>query len=189
MDPRNPHSPAPLTPSTTRRCSFLTSFTSGTNYSTRAARRRTSATTASVSCLVRVPINPLCLCHPTRNISTTPPPRLPTSPHTNTPGLTGVGYKLVDELLTLPRGLSPQLEAAMESFTEQNKVRRFYVLSSVGFEVGVRRRGFGFVHSALPRLLKYSLRCVSFCSCTFPYSFYCFFCMFIAKYNLNIILK
>lgn len=86
-----------------------------------------------------------------------------------------MGYKLVDELLTLPRGLSPQLEAAMESFTEQNKVRRFYVLSSVGFEVGVRRRGFGFVHSALPRLLKYSLCCVSFCSCTFPYSFCCLY--------------
>ena len=38
-------------------------------------------------------------------------------------GLVGVGDKLVSELLALPKGLNPQLEAAIESFTEQKRAR------------------------------------------------------------------
>jgi len=38
-------------------------------------------------------------------------------------GLTGIGHKLVDELLTLPKGMNPQLTAAIESFTEAKKAR------------------------------------------------------------------
>jgi len=38
-------------------------------------------------------------------------------------GVVNVGHKLVDELLTMPKGMSPQLEAAIESFTEEKKAR------------------------------------------------------------------
>jgi len=38
-------------------------------------------------------------------------------------GITGVGYKLVDELLSMPAGLSPQIEAALEEFTESQRAR------------------------------------------------------------------
>ena len=38
-------------------------------------------------------------------------------------GLTNVGHKLVDELLTLPKGLNPAIEQALEEFTESKKAR------------------------------------------------------------------
>ena len=38
-------------------------------------------------------------------------------------GLVGVGNKLVEELLTLPKGLNPAIEAALEEFTENKKAR------------------------------------------------------------------
>lgn len=38
-------------------------------------------------------------------------------------GVCGVGFKLVDEVLTLPKGLNPQIEAAIEEFMEQKKAR------------------------------------------------------------------
>jgi len=38
-------------------------------------------------------------------------------------GLTGIGPQLLDELFTLPHGLSPQLEAALEDFTNEKRAR------------------------------------------------------------------
>jgi hypothetical protein len=38
-------------------------------------------------------------------------------------GITGVGAKLLDELFTLPIGLDPELEKAIEEFTAQKKAR------------------------------------------------------------------
>jgi len=38
-------------------------------------------------------------------------------------GVTGVGHKLLDELFTLPLGLDPALEKAIEEFTQQKKSR------------------------------------------------------------------
>lgn len=38
-------------------------------------------------------------------------------------GLANVGYKLVDELLHMPIGMNPQIEAAIEAFMERKKAR------------------------------------------------------------------
>lgn len=38
-------------------------------------------------------------------------------------GLTGVGAKLLEELFTLPQGMSPEIEEAIEQFTAQTKAR------------------------------------------------------------------
>jgi F actin bundling C terminal len=38
-------------------------------------------------------------------------------------GITGVGPKLLEELFTLPMGLNPEIEAALEEFTAQMKAR------------------------------------------------------------------
>ena len=55
-------------------------------------------------------------------------------------GVTGVGYKLVDELLTLPKGLNPQIEAAIEEFMEKKKQRedRIKMLSAKAELGGVK---------------------------------------------------
>jgi len=41
----------------------------------------------------------------------------------NAVGITGVGFKLLDELFTLPLGLNPALEKAIEEFTANKKAR------------------------------------------------------------------
>jgi hypothetical protein len=38
-------------------------------------------------------------------------------------GVCGVGKKLLEELFTMPKGLSPQLEAALEAFADEKKKR------------------------------------------------------------------
>jgi hypothetical protein len=38
-------------------------------------------------------------------------------------GVVGVGHKLVDEVLTLPKGMNPEIEAAIEEFMEQKKLK------------------------------------------------------------------
>jgi hypothetical protein len=38
-------------------------------------------------------------------------------------GITGVGYKLLEELYTFPIGLDPELERAIEEFTAKKKAR------------------------------------------------------------------
>eukprot|EP00615_Pteridomonas_danica_P017040 CAMPEP_0114383206 /NCGR_PEP_ID=MMETSP0102-20121206/4592_1 /TAXON_ID=38822 ORGANISM="Pteridomonas danica, Strain PT" /NCGR_SAMPLE_ID=MMETSP0102 /ASSEMBLY_ACC=CAM_ASM_000212 /LENGTH=406 /DNA_ID=CAMNT_0001539205 /DNA_START=21 /DNA_END=1241 /DNA_ORIENTATION=- len=38
-------------------------------------------------------------------------------------GIANVGYKLVDELLTMPAGMNPQIEAAIDEFMEKKKER------------------------------------------------------------------
>jgi hypothetical protein len=38
-------------------------------------------------------------------------------------GIANVGFKLVDELLTMPAGMNPQIEAAIDEFMEKKKKR------------------------------------------------------------------
>ncbi len=55
-------------------------------------------------------------------------------------GITGVGAKLLDELFTLPVGLDPELEKAIEEFTAQKKAKEQKVrqLESVSASGGVK---------------------------------------------------
>lgn len=55
-------------------------------------------------------------------------------------GITGVGGKLLEELFTMPKGLSPQLEAALEAFAAEKKAReaKIKVLTEKAEKGGVK---------------------------------------------------